>query len=164
MYPSLYGEGQRRTVHGIAQEARAPVKEDRMETDIITSKPKQNTPPYLKGPVRQKSATDIDEDRIRSISIRFKEREIQQLNNLIIETGARGYRDVIMKLCRQPSLGNKYCLWKYRKMLRADSIFLSELAQKNDGLTSEELSRLERFAKSINALTVDIETILMELQ
>lgn len=151
-------------MHGTAQEARAPVREDSMETYIDTSNSGKYAPPYLKGPVRQDSPADIDEDRVRSISIRFKEKEIQQLNNLITATGARGYRDAIMKLCRQPTLSNKFCLWKYQKMLRADSMFLSELAQKDDALNPEDLSRIERFSKKIDALVCDIETILMELQ
>lgn len=135
-----------------------------METHNGTSNSNQFTPPYLKGPVRKNSSSDIDEDRVRSISIRFKEKEIRQLNNLITATGARGYRDAIMKLCRQPTLANKFCLWKYRKMLRADSMFLSELAQKGDALAPEDLSRIEQFSKKIDALVRDIETILMELQ
>ena len=137
------------------------MKEDAMNHQIMQEADRRRPiPPYIKGTPR---SDNQDRSGWKSVSIRFRPRELQKLNLVVSLLGARGYRDAIMKLCsEQKDSSRNVALWDLRKQLWLDSAELSRIVSRSKAFTSDEVRMVMDVVSRFSALATTAESLLLE--
>ena len=139
------------------------MKEDVMNHHIMQeTNRRKSIPPYIKGTPRSDNQDCIG-SHWKSVSIRFRPRELQKLNLVVSLLGARGYRDAIMKLCsEQEDSSRNVALWDLRKQLWLDSVELSRIVSKSKAFTSDEVRMVMDVVSRFSVLATSAEALLLE--
>lgn len=121
---------------------------------------RKSTPPYIKKDLRTDNKSDSS---WKSVSIRFRPRELRKLNFVVNLLGARGYRDAIMRLCsEQEDSSRNVALWDLRRQLWLDSVELTRIVSKSRAFTSDEVRSVMDVVSRFSVLATSAEALLLE--